>query len=121
MPRGQGDVARPAARVERAVDEVDGAAEAAVDAALHAARVGLVEEIDLERGVDARHLPLARDAPGVVGRLRAQHAHAVIEVHEVVEVSRAEEEGGGKRDLRIQDTLMLEREGPVGEHLRPDP
>ena len=106
--------------MERAVDEVDGAAEAAVDAALHATRIRLVEEIHLERGVDARHLPLARDAARVVARLRAQHAHAVIEMHEVVEVTRAEEEGGREGDLGIKGSLLLECEGPVGKHLRPD-
>jgi hypothetical protein len=47
--------------VQRPDDEVGLAAEAGVDARLDPARVGLAEEVDLQRGVDRGHRALQGD------------------------------------------------------------
>ena len=106
--------------MQRTNDEVGRAAEPRVDPALHPARVRLVEEVDLQRRVHARHPRLTCNEPRVIRDLRAHHAHAAIEVEPVVEFTRAEDKGCGQRHLVIKGPFFMQIEHTIAEHLRPD-
>ena len=55
VPRAEGDHGVPAVGVQRPDDEVGLAAEARVDPAAHEAGIGLVEQVDLQSGVERAH------------------------------------------------------------------
>jgi GAF domain-containing protein len=117
VPGRQRDDRLAATGVEGTDHEVSLPAESGVHPPAHPGRVGLSEQVDLERAVHGGHQRPASDPGRVVHRLGPQHPHVRVAVHPGVEVCAAERERRGDRLPGVECARLGQAEHAVAEHL----
>ena len=120
VPRAHGEDGLTAGGVHGSDDEVALPAETRVQPRADVAAVGLVEEVDAEGGVDARHGGVGGDPARVVDDLGAPHPDPRVLVQPGHEARSTDRERRDDVAFVVERTRVVEVEDAVRDHLAPD-